>query len=211
MHPIFHFWWNNTLDKAESKSPGFQLRWHIENRSLPDVKQFVSKELSGSVSTPGLGSLPSPNYYKERHEYTAVIELPHNISDILSDSSLLVDIDVMIPDSQLDTRLELETAELVLEYNPKKMTWDKAEELCMSKGGHLASASSQVHWETQESFLRENGISEPIWIGGRYRDINLEWTWTDKTRWIEEHWSLSCPWIAPMYDDRFFLGGKCLS
>ena len=52
--------------------------------------ELVSKDLEGSVSTPGLGSLPPPNYYKERHEYTAVIELPHNITEVIGDGALVI-------------------------------------------------------------------------------------------------------------------------
>ena len=81
--PTLRFWWNHTLDDNDSELLGFMLSWHLENGSLPDVRQLVSRELSGSVSTPGLGSIPPPNYYKERHEYTAVIELPHNITDVI--------------------------------------------------------------------------------------------------------------------------------
>ena len=68
--------------------------------------ELVSKDLEGSVSTPGLGSLPPPNYYKERHEYTAVIELPHNITEVIGDWSLVVDIDI-VRDNQSKSRVEV--------------------------------------------------------------------------------------------------------
>ena len=68
--PTFNFWWRYNPDSRDNEMPGFKLSWQVENGSLPDVREFVSKELSGSVSTPGLGSLPPPDYYKERHEYT---------------------------------------------------------------------------------------------------------------------------------------------
>ena len=80
------------------------VKWQIENGSLPDVMELVSKDLEGSVSTPGLGSLPPPNYYKERHEYTAVIELPHNITDAID--TLVVDLDVTIPDIRQTVELK---------------------------------------------------------------------------------------------------------
>ena len=54
-------------------------------------------ELSGSVSTPGLGSVSPVNYYKQRHEFTAVIEFLDNITDVLSDDVLVVDVDITIP------------------------------------------------------------------------------------------------------------------
>ena len=98
-NPTFNFWWNHTPDSRDSEMRGFKLSWKVENGSLPDVREFVSKELSGSVSTPGLGSLPPPNYYKERHEYTAVIELPLNITDVIGDGALVVDVGI-VPDNR---------------------------------------------------------------------------------------------------------------
>ena len=78
--PKFHIWWINTLESNTIKVPGFKIDWTINNMSPYHTMDFVSKNLKGSISTPGLGSFPPPNYYKERHEYTAVIELPHNIT-----------------------------------------------------------------------------------------------------------------------------------
>ena len=54
----FHFWWNNSMSVNNESTPGFKLNWQIENGSLPDVMELVSKYLEGSDSTPGLGSLP---------------------------------------------------------------------------------------------------------------------------------------------------------
>ena len=100
--PTFNFWWSYDPGSRDTAMPGFKLNWQVENGSLPDVREFVSKELSGSVSTPGLGSLPPPDYYKERHEYTAVIELPHNITNVID--SLVVDVDI-VPDHQRKVKL----------------------------------------------------------------------------------------------------------
>ena len=61
--------------------------------------ELVSRNLAGSVTTPGLGSLTYPDYYKERFEYTAIVELPHNIIDIIGDGALQVDIQI-VPDGK---------------------------------------------------------------------------------------------------------------
>ena len=74
---------------------GFKLSWQVKNGSLPDVKELVHRSVSGSVSTPGLGFLAPSDYYNERHEYTAVIELPYNISDVMGDGALIIDVEVM--------------------------------------------------------------------------------------------------------------------
>ena len=163
---------------------GFELDWQIENGSLPDVMELVSKDLEGSVSTPGLGSLPPPNYYKERHEYTAVIELPHNITDI-GNGSLVIDVDV-VPDNQSKSHVELLTGEPTLEYNKILLNWSAAEEFCVSKGGHLASVASPFHWRKLQNFIRSKGIPW-MWLGGTDEANEGNWTWTDGSKWSVEH------------------------
>ena len=76
---LFQFRSNNPIGPNSE----FRLNWRIESRNSCNVMELVSRDLSGDISTPGLGSLPPPNFYKERHEYTAVIELPHNITDVI--------------------------------------------------------------------------------------------------------------------------------
>ena len=107
---LFYFWWSHNLDGKDNQKRGLQLSWQVENGSLPDLKEVISKELSGSVSTPGLGSIPPPNYYSETHEYTAVIELPHNITDVIDDDALVVDVDVTIPDNETGRGVEILTS-----------------------------------------------------------------------------------------------------
>ena len=113
--PTFYFWWNHNPDSRANEIPGFKLKWQVKNGSMPDVREFVSKELSGSVSTPGLGPVLPPDYFMKRHEYTAVIELPHNITDIID--TLVIDIDVAIPDNQTYGGVEVLTEDPKLEYN----------------------------------------------------------------------------------------------
>ena len=190
-NPTFQFWWNSTGDGHDSKLP-FQLSWHIENGSLPDVKELriaenmLIKASSGSISTPGLGSITPPNYYKERHEYTAVIELPYNITEVIGSSSLVVDVDVTNPDDQMTEGVEFLTSN-----NPKlskewaKRNWTAAEDYCVSKGGHLASLASPHHWHWISKFIHHNSYADvSFWIGGRNDD---EWTWSDGTKWSWIH------------------------
>ena len=128
---VFHFWW----DESTADTQGLKLNWHIENGSLPDVRELVSNDLEGSVSSPGLGSLPPTNFYKEMHEYTAVIELPHNITAVIGDGALIID--VVLADDQKKNYVQLLTGAPSLEHNNLKMTWSAAEEFCVSKGGIL--------------------------------------------------------------------------
>ena len=178
------FWWNESTD-----TQGFKLNWQIENGSLPDVMELVSKDLEGSVSTPGLGSLPPPNYYKERHEYTAVIELPHNITEVIGDGALVVDVDI-VPDNHIKGHVELFPGEQRFEYNDMTMTWIAAEKFCVSKGGHLASATSLSHWQKLQSFMASEGIPSyrVVWLGGTDEANEGNWTWTDGSKWSVQYW-----------------------
>ena len=89
-----------------SATPGFKLSWHVENGILPDVREFVSKALSGEVSTPQLGSPSPPDFHQERHEYAAVIEMPYDITDVIGGGALVVDVTV----SESSAAVELVTA-----------------------------------------------------------------------------------------------------
>ena len=105
LHP-FHVWWTHSYgESVQSEKPGIKLSWKIVNGSLPDVKESVHSALSGSVSTPELGSIALPDYYNERHEYTAVIELPYNISDVMGDGALIIDVEVVL-DNLLDSQVQ---------------------------------------------------------------------------------------------------------
>lgn len=178
----FYFQWSHNPDSRDNEMPGFKLSWQVKNGSLPDVREFVSKELSGSVSTPGLGSLPPPDYYKERHEYTAVIELPHNITDVID--TLVVDVDVTVPDNQKNSGVLI--ADTKLKYNNESMNWTSAEAFCVSIGGHLASVTSPYSLARLQAFIAENNIEDEedsIWLGGTYQDEEGEWKWSDGNRW----------------------------
>ena len=116
--PNFHLWWNQTLGDV---SKGIAISWWIENGSLPlnDVKEFVSKDLSGgSVSTPGLGAALPADYNMTKHEYTAVIELPYNITDIIGDGVLVFDVDIAVAGNETDDMgVELSTLEFQPEFS----------------------------------------------------------------------------------------------
>ena len=100
LDPTFHFWWNYSTEDKESEH-GFELGWWIEKGNLTMVQEFVSREMSGSVQTPEFGSLGSNSLHRE---YSAVIEMPHNISEIIEDGSLMVSVEV---GTQLESEVEL--------------------------------------------------------------------------------------------------------
>ena len=138
-----------------------------------------------TLSTPGVGSVAPPDFYEERHEYTAVIELPHDITDIiLEDGALVVNVDVTNPDILSESEVELFTTEPKLEVNRLKMNWTSAEAFCVDKGGHLASVSSPNHWFRIQAEVYESNF----WLGGTDEATEGNWTWTDGSKWSGEHW-----------------------
>ena len=183
----FYFWWNQSIVVKSEHIPRFEMNWRIENGNLPDVMELVSKDLEGSVSTPRLGSLPPPNYYKERHEYTIVIELPPNITGIIGNGTLVIDVDI-VPDDKIESQVKISTGETRLEWS-KPANWSTAEEICVAKGGHLASMNSAALWHKINIFnSKEYLLNSPVWLGGSDEALEGEWIWTDGSRWSEEYW-----------------------
>ena len=74
---------------------GIQIKWKIGNRSETKRIEFVNEELSGSIFTPELGSFPSSDATTKGHKYNAVIQMPNNITDVLSGFALMVDVDIV--------------------------------------------------------------------------------------------------------------------
>ena len=93
------------------------------------------------------------------------------------------------------------TGEPKLEFNAMRTTWSEAEELCLSKGGHLASVASPIHGRKLQSYFMDNNLYnyegnvcdyEFIWLGGTDEEREGEWTWTDGSKWSlhlsKQHW-----------------------
>ena len=194
--PNFQFWWNHTPDNLSKQPRGLQISWKIENGSLPDVKELVSTDLSGSATTPGLGSIAPPDFYKEKHEYSVVIDLPNNITDVIGYDVFVVEIDLISPEEDV----QLITTTLNYEFNHIEMNWTDAEAFCVSKGGHLASVSTPQDWQNLQEFYTEvlpEGKDYDdflyLWLGGTDQEKEGEWKWTDKSKWSEEHWMVDEP------------------
>ena len=97
------------MEGYASKPLGFKIDWRINNPKKTVKKTFVTNDISGSVSSPGLGSQATVDYYKGTQEYTAVIELPSNITQIIGDGALVVDLKVLVPDVQHGNGVQLLT------------------------------------------------------------------------------------------------------
>ena len=189
------FWWKCSNYDTQTFASKFKLDWRIKNGCLPDMMEFVTRDLEGSVSTPGLGSLPPPSYYKEMHEYTAVIELPHNITEVVGEGALVLNVDI-VPDSDNNSEVEILFAESTLEYNNVSLNWSAAEEFCVSKGGHLAAGAFPHQWQKLEDYMSYNGLSDlSIWLGGIDEANNeegiLSYGASIGSQWVPSKWKFT--------------------
>ena len=177
-HPWFNFSW--TPEKQVGEPQGFQVTWRIENGSLPRMSQLVTRKMSGELTvTPS-----SSDHNMEKEKFIAIIELPYNISDDIGDGVLQVDINL----SSSDAEVEVLTMELHYEYIDVNMSWTEAEAHCVSKGGHLASASNPGDWETLQDLIERKEAKQRVWLGGSLRGKHHAhqeewfWHWTDESR-----------------------------
>ena len=194
--PHFRFWWNHNPDPLSRQKKVFQIMWTIEKRKQPDLRQFVTGDISGSIITPGFGSLAPPEFYENSHEYTAVIQLPYNVSDMMGNDTFVVEVDIRMPYDEI----ELLTMSLHYEFNHLEMDWFDAEAFCVSKGGHLASASTPNDWHRLQEFyakvLPEGKDYDDflyVWRGGHDQYLEGRWEWTDRSKWSDEHWMIDEP------------------
>ena len=73
------------------------------------------------------------------------------------------------------------------------MTWSAAEKFCLFKGGHLASVTSPSQAQKLEDFVAGNGHLGQVWLGGTDEAKEGVWTWSDGSKWSEEHWGPNKP------------------
>ena len=183
----FHIWWDFSLTKNAKACSGIQISWRIENGTV-DRREFVSSEISGTVSTPGLGNSKNDSHETQKKEYTAVLNLPDNILDILDDGALVVDIDVTV--AQSDSRVQLWSSGLSKQYGTS--SWGGAQMVCMTKGGHIPSVTSSVQWQKVQDFLAEHKLTS-AWLGGSDKRREAEWFWSDGRKWSFTHWAAGQP------------------
>ena len=73
------------------------------------------------------------------------------------------------------------------------ITWQVAEDYCVSQGGHLPSVTSNLEaGELYSELLENDEISlrrACIWLGGTNNEVAENWTWVDGTDWGYEDWN----------------------
>ena len=79
-------------------------------------------------------------------------------------------------------------------------TWDEAEEFCIQKGGHLASATTAA---IEAYITKENNKRKlrHLWLGGSDKKKEGVWKWSDGSPWNFTKWNLYQPSSHHISDD----------
>ncbi|XP_075948420.1 ladderlectin-like isoform X2 [Anarhichas minor] len=79
-------------------------------------------------------------------------------------------------------------------YNPRPMTWAKAERNCLSLGGNLASVHNILEYqEIQKIIVSVSHQYKSTWIGGSDAQEENKWFWSDGTLFSYMNWCAGEP------------------
>ena len=133
-----------------------------EQASMPEIDQngmitIRTSELEGSFRTPGFAD-PEYNgdFYRRPHSLHYELDLPDNTGEIVGEGVLVVSVET-------EGDWAFISPENRLQLHGEKLGSSEAEELCVSKGGHLASVGSQR--ENEEIFRL--ALGNRVSLGGR--------------------------------------------
>ncbi|XP_031174473.1 ladderlectin-like isoform X7 [Sander lucioperca] len=74
-------------------------------------------------------------------------------------------------------------------YDPRPMTWAKAEKNCESLGGNLASVRNIMEYhELQRLIMTNSHEYKETWIGGTDAQEERQWFWSDGTPFHYSNW-----------------------
>ena len=154
----------------------------VDNNGIISIE---TSELEGSFQTPGFAD---PDYdgefYTRAQSLLYVLDLPDKIAEIVGEGVLIVSVETkgnwsfVSPDSRL-------------ELHKENLSFSEAEDLCVRKGGHLASVGSQR--ENYEIFRLASG--KRVGLGGRrvaeadhWEQAGEGWQWSDGRSWNYTNW-----------------------
>ena len=78
-------------------------------------------------------------------------------------------------------------------WSDHRRNWERAEEFCRTRGGHLASVTSNA---TNQYILRgiaSRKVDDAIWIGGTDKEGEGVWKWADGSSWKFSYWQVNRP------------------
>ncbi|XP_035850097.1 ladderlectin-like isoform X5 [Sander lucioperca] len=74
-------------------------------------------------------------------------------------------------------------------YDPRPMTWAKAEKNCESLGGNLASVRNIMEYHNLQRLIMTNSHAyKETWIGGTDAQEERQWFWSDGTPFHYSNW-----------------------
>ena len=76
----------------------------------------------------------------------------------------------------------------------KNTSWSQAETICVRKGGHLVSITSQNEQNAVNDVLKNHhSTGKHFWLGGSDQEREGHWLWSDGRAWKEKHWESGQP------------------
>ena len=182
----------NQLDGWKDKRmTGCRLSWRIENSALT----LATSEIGRTIMTPQLGSAEyDKSYFEEDHSYSATLEFSKNLRNLVGQGFLVIQLDADMHDAEgwVET-LTYSGESKQFKLIDGKKSWEEAEKVCQSEGGHLASVVSEE--EKREVFLLAQGDeddflflvypdAQKVWIGGTDQVEEGSWRWSDHSSWM---------------------------
>ena len=95
----FNLWWTNNPQVNKSRSPGVRFSWHPKEPNMHGDMRASATGLPGQISTPGFGTQIHLDHMKISQAHFASVGLPTNITEMIGNGFLVVDIDVEIPET----------------------------------------------------------------------------------------------------------------
>ena len=161
------------LDKWENKRmTGVRFSWRIENPTL--IMSASTKEVGRSIQTPGHTS-------EADQIYEASLVTGYLSQFLVGNGRLVIELDVSMKQSD-----DIYVSTSYMKSREEK-TWSEAKAYCESKGGQLASISSQ--WE--QTMAVEAARGNYVWLGGRRN--GSWWQWLDNSTMGFNNWKSDYP------------------
>ena len=168
------------LDLWENKRmTGFRLNWRIKNP--PQI--IESTEAGGYITTPSFRTTFNRSFYESSHSYQATLLFSEDLIQQVGNGSLVIWLEVDTREQEgWHENFTYRGSNYYLYKEPK--SWAAAEAHCQGEGGHLASILTE---EEELKILTLVG-DENVWIGGKDRESNWVWSWTDNRTWGFTEW-----------------------
>ena len=166
----------------ERQMTGFKLSWKIENKNSPLC--YETEEVGYITETPNFGTPYQPGFYKNDHTYEATLKVPENLSDLIGNGSLVIEVEVDLREGWTEEVHISRGGPKVYTFHTAKKSWHEAEAYCQSMGGSMASIQSDAELQNIDI-----GSHTSAWIGGIYEEAKGTWIWSDGSPWLYSLWA----------------------